>query len=174
MHRRILAAATTLIAPVATLATALPASASPVPASTTRVAAKAPVTHLGTMRILPRTTQHCSGTPVMRVPGLVKKVEVAELDVYLLPKNGGTVVACMRHVGPARGVHHMTSVLLAGAPKLTSKTGLVAVGHGWDRYYSGPAAIGGIKGNCFSAAGAMEISKKLTITLETKPVCVKK
>lgn len=166
MRRRMIA--TAVLAPAAALASVIPATtahAAPVKSNTVRVINTGGAAPLHALR---SSTQRCAGVLIGRVPAVVAGKPVAELDVYATPSNGGTVIACTKHVGATRGVRLKTSAGVVGSPTLTSKKGVVVAAGGNFVSYAGPAAIGGVKGKYFAASGSI-VYKGKVITMVTKP-----
>lgn len=167
MRRRMIA--TAVLAPAAALASIIPATtahAAPVKSNTVRVISTGGVAPLHALR---SSTQRCAGTQIGRVPLMAAGKPVAELDVYATAKNGGTVIACTKHLGATRGVRLQTGAAVVGAPTVTSKKGVAVGATGKFVSYAGPAAIGGVKGKYFAASGSI-VYKGKVISATTKPV----
>lgn len=172
--------ASTLALPAVALASAVPAQASwtPVtPKTGGRVSAQAVSfkNYAGgaPMRQVRSSSVKCTGTVISRQVVKHAGKPAGELTIYVNSKNKTTAIACFKHVGITKGKRLPTSVALVSAKSATAtKPAVQVVASGNFISYAGPAAIGGVKGACVQAAGAMKIGKK-AVSIESPVLCDK-
>lgn len=163
MRKHLIAAA--LLIPATALGTVLPASASTAKDDAARVKAQAVAKYTAPkaspLRVMRSTGQTCSGTVVHRQTVGERGKPAGELFVYSKPGNGGTMIACFKHVGMTKGKRLPTAVTILGAKGATAtKASVQVVAAGNFVSYAGPAVIAGTKGQCVQALGSVKYAGK--------------
>lgn len=170
MRKHLIAA--TLLIPATALGAALPASASTATNDAARVKAQAVAKYTAPkaspLRVMRSTGQTCSGTIVYRQTVGERGKPAGELFVYAKPGNGGTMIACFKHVGMTKGKRLPTAVTVIGAKQPPRTPAVQVIAHGNFRSWAGPAVIAGAKGQCVVASGSVKYAGKTYVV--TSPI----
>lgn len=162
--------------PLAAVATIVPAQAATTGTDrTVKAASVTTATAPGAypLRAVRSSTVRCAGTLVSRTNAMAGKTLVGTLEVYGSKANGGTMVACFRHAGATAHKRLPTSVSVVAAKSArATKPAVAVVASGNFISWAGPAAVSGVRGNCFQAAGAVKYMGK-AVAVTTPAVCTK-